>query len=818
VLFLLAGLVLDADSVGALGADDGRIDGLVARGVVLAFRLALVFGGVRLFLRGAPRGRLLRAALALSALGLLGLGSWGAISARRRASPAEHKPYAEYTLQELADWIPVEGPYIGTANLGIYERALAEARQPPVDPVALGEALERMAETDLRHGRNPAAVELLEEALKVADSDEVAPAVHRRVLRSLGVANLRLGEADHCIAMHNPESCLFPIQSGGVWAHPAGAVRAGEIFEELLQDDPENLDTRWLLNVAHQVAGTHPDGVPPEYLIPASTFDADVEVGAFREIAGSLGVDTFDIDGGAMMDDLDGDGFLDLFTTTMSLRDSVRYYHNDGAGGFEDWTARAGLAGIVGGFNCEQADIDNDGRLDLLVLRGAWQGMEFGRQRNTLLHQLEDGSFEDVTDSSGLGREAFPTQVGAFADYDLDGDLDLFIGNEYAPCRLFTNDGRGVFADRAQELGVVGDLNCAVKGASWGDYDNDGDPDLYVSNYGMPNKLYRNDREQGFVDVAADLGVQATDASLERRAGDDAVESVGRASILSKDYTRSKSSDQTFVSWFWDMDNDGWLDLYVGGFGGTLADVAGSYLGEPVAIRRHLRVYRNDGRGGFVNVSAEMGVDDVLLPMGANYGDIDNDGFQDFYLGTGRPGFEFLDPNALYLNIGGKRFEDVTAAARVGHLQKGHGVAFGDLDNDGDLDLFAQLGGFYPADAFRDALFENPGNDNHWVTVQLRGVRSNHFGVGARLRAVVDSPAGRRQVNALCGSGASFGASSLQQELGLGAATSLALLEVRWPSGECQLIEAPPMDSVLRVTEGAEGCEVVDSPTIALGG
>jgi len=804
---VMASVWLSPRAVGSLLASDGVIEGGFARATIMGGQLVLFAAGVWFFFAGRGAGaRLRNVALGLGIAGMLagGYGMWRAVPGEGAAGPER-----VLSLQEVCDWVSLEDPNIGTGNLLKYGKRLEQALLHPADQAALGDAHESMAEIQLRHGQNAEGVANFEEAYALAQAAERTPEVLQRLRRSLGVAQMRLGETSHCIAMHNPESCLFPIQAGGVWQDPSGAVAAAGYFLEYLEHEPGGLDVRWLLNIANQVAGTYPDGVPSEYLIPLSIFESEEPIGRFREIAGELGVDNFSMCGGAIMEDFDGDGFLDLFSSSMDFCMPVHYYHNQGDGTFEDWSERCGLGEQLGGFNCVQGDVDGDGLLDILILRGAWQGRKFGAQRSSLLRQRADGSFQDVTAIAGLADVAYPGQVGVFGDYDLDGDLDIFIGTEFAPCQLCTNDGSGRFTDRAAEAGVLGDQNCAVKSASWGDFDNDGDPDLYVSNYGKPNRLYVNDGQGGFVDRAAALGVDALDRDLESEPGDEDARELGRVAILGRDFTRTNTKDQTFVSWFWDMDNDGWLDLFVGGYGASLADIAGSYIGAPVAVRRHLRVFRNDGHGGFVNVSREMNVDDVHLPMGANYGDLNNDGYQDFYLGTGRPGFEMLIPNAMYLNQAGERFADVTAAAGVGHLQKGHGVAMGDLDNDGDLDIFAQMGGFFYGDAFRDALFENPGNDNHWVTLQLRGTQSNGFGIGARLKLVLQTPSGTREVHLLAGSGASFGGSSLQQEVGLGAASAIQSLEVRWPGGSTQEFTALPIDRTLRLTEGSAAFELI---------
>jgi hypothetical protein len=335
----------------------------------------------------------------------------------------------------------------------------------------------------------------------------------------------------------------------------------------------------------------------------------------------------------------------------------------------------------------------------------------------------------------------------------------------------------------------------------WGDFDNDGDPDLYVSNW-TRNNLFRNEGDGTFTDVAPEMGVDGPEPDVQ---DPDEQRIAGLA-----------RGDETFATWFWDYDNDGWLDIFSAPYSSPLANVAADYVGQPLEDSRRLKIYRNEGGTGFRDVAPELGIDDVLAPMGSNFGDVNNDGFADFYLGTGQPEYEYLVPNALYVSLGGERFTDATTAAGVGHLQKGHGIAFGDLDNDGDQDIFAEMGGFYPADGFRDALFENPGHGNHWVTLVLRGER-NRFAVGARIRVVVATPDGERSVHALAGSGGSFGASSLQQEIGLGDAERIERVEVRWPSGGSpQTFEGVPLDRAVELTEGEAPIRVLDRPALTL--
>jgi hypothetical protein len=203
--------------------------------------------------------------------------------------------------------------------------------------------------------------------------------------------------------------------------------------------------------------------------------------------------------------------------------------------------------------------------------------------------------------------------------------------------------------------------------------------------------------------------------------------------------------------------------------------------------------------------------------MGANFGDLDEDGWLDIYLATGDPLFETLMPNAMLRNDEGRRFLDVTTAAGLGHLQKGHGVAFADIDQDGDEDIYHQLGGFYPSDQYSNALFMNPGHGHHFVYVKLVGTSSNREGYGARVTLQLETPSGPRQVHRAAGSVSSFGGSPSRLEIGLGDATAITALEVRWPvSGRRQVFNDVPLDGMIAVTEDSERWERLPLPQVPL--
>jgi len=244
--------------------------------------------------------------------------------------------------------------------------------------------------------------------------------------------------------------------------------------------------------------------------------------------------------------------------------------------------------------------------------------------------------------------------------------------------------------------------------------------------------------------------------------------------------------------------------------------VAADVLGIPSGGER-ARLYRNRGDGTFEDVSRAMGVDRVLHGMGANFGDLDNDGWLDFYVGTGDPDLLTLIPNRMFRNDRGRRFQDVTTSGGFGHLQKGHGVSFADFDNDGDQDIHEDLGGAYTGDIYPNALFANPGHGNHWLKVSLVGKGANRAGIGARLRLTLSTPSGTRVIHRTLKSGGSFGCNPLRLEIGVGDAVRVDSLEIRWPgSGTVQSLKGLAVDAVYRVHEDRPQPEVVRLPFFSL--
>jgi hypothetical protein len=264
-----------------------------------------------------------------------------------------------------------------------------------------------------------------------------------------------------------------------------------------------------------------------------------------------------------------------------------------------------------------------------------------------------------------------------------------------------------------------------------------------------------------------------------------------------------------FSCWTWDYDNDGWLDIFATSYDRSLGDVVKGMLGEP-HHRQSGRLFRNMSGRAFEDRIASTGLDLVFAAMGSNFGDFDNDGWLDFYLGTGDSGLVTLVPNRMFKNVGGQRFAEITVSSGTGHLQKGHGVACGDWDRDGDVDLFVEMGGAVNGDRYHNILFQNPGQGNHWLTLKLVGEKTNRAAIGARIK-VVTGGENPLTIHRHISSGSSFGANSLQQTIGLAGADRIALLEIQWPtSGTTQVFRDIAADQAVEVTEFSESIRPLD--------
>jgi hypothetical protein len=632
----------------------------------------------------------------------------------------------------------------------------------------------------LKLGEEQKAIDIYEGLEKTAQESVMFN--NDKILPQLALSYLRLGEKMNCLHNHSAQSCIFPISALAVHKDKYGSQKAIEIYKSILKSNPRDLEARWLLNIAYMTVGGYPQDVPADYLIKLVPEGA-TNFKPFVDIAANLGLDKKTMAGGVIVDDFNNDGYSDIVLSSWGLDENMSFFKNNGNGSFTDVSVSSGLAQFTGGLNMVQTDYNNDGFKDIFVLRGGWK-KDYGNEPNSLFRNNGDGTFTDVTKESGL-LSFHPTQTATWADFNNDGWLDVFIGNETSsekakhPCELYLNNKNGTFTDASKQWRV--DITAFVKGVTAGDYNNDGWPDIFISTLNGNKILLRNEGKSGksyFTDVSEEAGL-------------------------------SKNQSPTFPTWFWDYDNDGWLDILVCEyeFTNSLAwYAAAEALGSKKDISGRVLLFRNKHDGTFEEVTEKVGLNKVAFAMGANFGDIDNDGYPDIFLGTGNPQYESLVPNKMFLNVGGKNFLDVTTAARVGNLQKGHGVSFADLDDDGDEDIFIKMGGAFIGDAYQNSLFLNPGqNKNHWIDISLEGVKTNRAAIGARIKVSFKENGVERSVYHDVNSGGSFGANPLEQHIGIGSATMIERIEIDWPVGNyIQVFENISPDKHLEIQEGLQ--------------
>ncbi len=601
---------------------------------------------------------------------------------------------------------------------------------------------------------------------------------------TLGVAYFHKSEMENGEYRNPGDRCIFPPRQDVAYPkfqNGADSEKAIQYFQQYLAQKPDDLEVKWMLNLAYMTLGKYPLGVPEKYLLPPAIFESKENIGRFVDVASEAGLKLFSEAGGVIVDDFENNGLLDVVTSSADFCQSLHYFHNNGDGTFTDRTKQAGLEDQLGGLNIIQADYNNDGCMDIFVLRGGW---EFP-MRKSLLRNNCNGTFTDVTEESGLGATLTATQTAAWADIDNDGYLDLFIGNENGPSQLFRNKRDGTFEDISHTAGV--DKVAFTKSVVAADYDRDGYMDFYVTNYVGGNFLYHNNHDRTFTEVGAQAGV--------------------------------RDPQRSFVAWWFDFNNDGWPDLYVSSYYGSVEEVMRTYLGLPHTVET-MKIYKNLGNGTFKDVSKDVGLDKVFMPMGSNFGDVNNDGFPDIYLGSGSPSFAAELPHVLLLNKEGKSFVDITASSGTGELHKGHGIAFADFARNGNEDIVAEIGGAVPSDAHALRLFKNPGSGNDWINIHLVGVKTNRAAIGAQIKLTVkDKDESARSIYSTVSSGGSFGANPMERHIGLGESAQILNLEVWWPTSNTrQNFSNVAKNQFIEIKEFAKDYTKLERPRVLLGG
>jgi hypothetical protein len=498
--------------------------------------------------------------------------------------------------------------------------------------------------------------------------------------------------------------------------------------------------------------------------------------------------------------DYDNDGWLDIFLVNGTRLEGFhagqepisRLFKNNRDSTFTDVTLKAGVAHSGWGQGVCIGDYDNDGYDDLFVTY-------FGK--NVLYHNNGDGTFSDVSAKAGVAGSEKRWNTGcAFVDYDCDGRLDLFVANyidmdlatapvpESGPCLykgvmvacgppglnggknvLYHNNGDGTFTDVSQSAGILSANGTYGLGVLTADLDNDGWPDIYVANDSTASALYQNKRNGKFVDIALESSC-ALSADGKPQAG---------MGISAGDY-----------------DLDGNLDL-----------VKTNFAGDTPSL------YHNLGGANFEDATftAGLGLYTKYLGWGCGFFDFDNDGWPDILFCNGHvyPEVEQLKTEAgyaqrklLYRNLRNGRFEDVSMQAGPGISNPigARGCAFGDFDNDGDLDLVVN-----PVNDYPQLLRCDSQTGNNWIKVRTIGVKSNRSGIGARVKCVTSVPGEAKphqQIDEVRSGGGYFSQSDLRVHFGLGKAEKVELLEIRWPSGQVDKLKDVKPNQVVYVKEG----------------
>jgi len=439
---------------------------------------------------------------------------------------------------------------------------------------------------------------------------------------------------------------------------------------------------------------------------------------------------------GAAWGDYDGDGFLDLFVSNFETPFNFLYRNN----GDETFTRiDTGIIATedMNAEGCVWADYDNDGDLDLFVAVGLGAN-------DVLYSNNGTGGFTKVTTGPPV-RSGGNSRGCAWADYDNDGWVDLFVANEkYQNNFLFHNGGPAGFT-RVTAGAIVTDRGNSF-GCSWGDYDNDGYPDLFVANNGVPSFLYHNQRDGTFAKIASGPIVSNVASSISGSWGD--------------------------------YDNDGYLDLFV------------ANLGQKNFL------YHNQGDGTFMRITNGPIVEEVSFSWGSAWADYDNDGYLDLFVANGQANGTAAK-DYLFRNAGDGTFTKVVRGSLVNDDAGGDGCAWGDYNNDGFVDLF--VSNLIGQNNF---LYRNNGNSNHWLTVQCEGRVSNASAIGARLELTADiNGKAERQIREISGGGGYGSQNSLRAHFGVGQASIIPSLRIRWPSGIVQDLANLAVDKLLLVRE-----------------
>lgn len=534
------------------------------------------------------------------------------------------------------------------------------------------------------------------------------------------------------------------------------------------RDTPTDIRYQWMLRTLTLQAGKSESAIPREFRLKVppgfpSTFP-------LHDVTEGSGVGRLALGRGAAWGDFDNDGREDILVG--AERAPFRLLRNQGDGTFKDVARESGLVDPVG-LGCYASqfiDYDNDGFQDIFLTSNGWGG----GGRLFLFHNEGGKRFVDVTPEAGLAAH-----VNAFgsswADLDGDGRIDLAVAAGIIDpdggdrIRLYHNEGNGRFREIGEQAGLT--QKARWISLCWGDYDGDGRPDLLATSFDKGPFLFRNLGQGLFEDVSLQAGI--------------------------------RTQCHAYTCEFFDYDNDGRLDIFVSTYpdGDFKTMIETKINGAAVPQAQRQLLFRNNGDGTFRNVTEDAGITGWYGAMSSQVADLDNDGFDEIFLGTGNPELDWCEPKPVFRNDGRGRFRDIGESCGLVHYGMLHGMAFADYDDSGNLSLFGSFGGFYWGSRETSRLYRNAGSGNKSLEIRLVGTRSNRDAIGARISA----RAGNRRIYKWVDGGNGFGCgNSRVVHLGLGAETHVSELQIDWPSGLRQSFHNIPAGQRIEITEASD--------------
>ena len=575
----------------------------------------------------------------------------------------------------------------------------AAGASPPPDPVDVIQADVILGQLHAYDGRMDETIARFEQALPRAVKD--FPESLAQLEEMLGIAHLHKAEMDNGLFRTPGDRCLLSPTLPAL-ADPRGARTAIDYFMQALARRPDDGELTWLLNLrAHGrrvVSGRRAGGEPDSSRRRSPPAES---IGRFTDVAAALGVDSFSSAGGVIVEDFDNDGTLEILTSNFDSCGRMQLFRRGADGRFHDEASRAGLGGRA------RRPEPAAGRLRQRRLQG----------RAGPARRLGDVAAQ-VAAAEQLRRH-----VQRPDDRERPGQ----------PAHQHADGGVGRHRQRRLRRSVRRQREPSVAALP-----QPRQRHLRGHRRRRPAWRARRSPRAWRPPTSTTTATWTSTCPIWAAATSSTATTATAPSPRCPTRPACPGAERGFPTWFFDYDNDGWDDLLVSSYFLSVDETARRYLRRPPNAGT-MKLYRNRGNGTFADVTAQAGLDRVYMPMGSNFGDVDNDGYPDIYLGTGSPSYAAAVGSVLLRNQQGRAFVDITASSGTGELHKGHGVAFADIDGDGDLDIVFKVGGATPGDAHAFRLFANPGHGRDWLGLDLvgtqdqpRGHRRPHRGDGAR--------------------------------------------------------------------------------------